>query len=49
MLKIYADTYNIAARTECRTVVDAPRHGQKGLTLKRFLPRRRKCIDLGNL
>lgn len=49
MLGIYADAFMIATRTETQTVVDARKGYQGNLGLKRFLPRRKKEIDLRKL
>lgn len=49
MLGVYANSLMIAARTENVSVVDAPKPYEGGLTLKRFLPRKRKVIDVTKL
>jgi len=49
MLGVYANSLMIATRTENVSVVDAPKPYEGGLTLKRFLPRKRKVIDISKL
>lgn len=49
MLGVYANSLMIAARTENVTVVDAPKPYEGGLSLKRFMPRKRKVIDVSKL